>query len=321
MDLLLGESILLIAKVSNAAVNHSDAYQSYATVLAANADDLAKLMGSAFGNTTADEFRQEWTKQNANFIDYTIGVVTHNRDKADGAKAALTRQVVVLGDYMAKLVEFVDPTRFVSPLANQATAVEKLIDDAFAQEFAAMYADLNAAYIHASDVGDLMATRIVQKFADKFPGDLSLASVGRRVAVNDLLQEHAYLATMATDAAINARNAEKGPAFGALSTNAKAIGAAINAPSVGSVWSQEALAIEGYADHISAASRQALTETFVTQLASAAHVPANLASEEEAAMVTVIDDQRANAVQVVAGDDRAAATAMQPIADAISAQG
>jgi hypothetical protein len=319
MDLLLGENIILIAKVSAAAVNHSDQYSSYAIVLGANADDLANLMRRAFGNTAADEFRAHWTAENASFVDYANGVVTHSQDKADAATSALDKESILLADYMASLVAFVDPTRFVSPLRNQVTAVKKVVDDEFAQNFTAMYADLHLAYSSVLDVGDLMATRIAQKFPDKFPGDPSLPSVARRVTVNGLLQEHAYLATMATDAAINGRAAERQQAFAALSANANAIGSALKDGNVGKVWAQEVLAVAAYADHNDAASKKGLTDTFVAQLSSAGHVPANLVTEEAGAIVKVIDDQRAKAYKTVAGDDRAAATAMQPIADAMTA--
>jgi hypothetical protein len=318
MDLLLGENIILIAKVSAAAVNHSDQYPSYATVLGANADDLANLMRRAFGNTAADEFRTRFAAQNANFVDYAIGVVTHSQDKADAATAALAKETPLLAEYMVTLTQL-DSAQLITSMNSQVAAVKKLIDDQFAQKFAAMYTDLGDAYSLAKLLGDRVAQRTAQMFPDKFPGDPSLAAVDRRVGVNDLLQEHAYLATMATDAALNGRTIERQQALAALSTSADAIGSALKDPSVGKVWAQEVVAIAAYADHNDAASKKALTDTFAAQLSSATRVPANLVTEEAGALVKVIDDQRAKAFKTVAGDDRAAATAMQPIADAMSA--
>jgi hypothetical protein len=314
MNLLLGENVILIAKVSAAAVNHADQYPSYATVLGANADDLANMIRRAFGNTTADEFRTHWVAQNANFVDYAIGVVTHNQDKADAATAAMAKETAQLAQFITTLTQL----QTAKTLALLGSELKKLIDDDFAQKFDAMYADLDAAYSVGLVLGDFLGTSMALLFRDKFPGDPSLASVTRRVALNGLLQEHSYLATMATDAAINGRGAEKQPALAALSNNASAIGSVLKDGNVGKVWAQEALAIAAYADHNDAASKKALTDTFVAQLSSATHVPANLITEEAGAIVKVIDDQRAKAFKTVAGDDRAAATAMQPIADAMA---
>ncbi len=314
MDLLLGENVILIAKVSVAAVNHSDQYPSYAIVLGANAYDLTDLMRSAFGNTRADEFRTGWAAQNANFVDYTIGVVTHNQDKADAATSAMAKETAQLGQFLSTLTQL----QTANTLGLLSGLLKKAIDDYFAQKFDAMYTDLDAAYTVAQTLGDFLATRIAQLFPDEFPGDPSLASVNRRVAVNGLLQEHAYLATMTTDAAINGRTAEKQQALAALSANANAIGSVLKDGSVGKVWSQEVVAVAAYADHNDAASKRGLTDTFVTQLSAATHVPASLIADETGAIVKVIDDQRAKAFKAVAGDDRAAATTMQPIADAMA---
>jgi len=314
MDLLLGENIFLIAKVSAAAVNHSDQYPSYATVLGANADDLANLMRGAFGNTAADEFRTHWTAQNASLVEYANGVVTHNQDQADAATAAMAKETAQLAQFITTLTQL----QTANTLAFLGGQLKRLIDDDFAQKFDAMNADLDAAYSVGRVLGDFLGPRMAQLFPDKFPGDPSLASVTRRVALNGLLQEHAYLATMATDAAINGRTAEKRQALAALSTNANAIGSVLKDGSVGKVWAQEVLAVAAYADHNDAASKQGMTGTFVTQLSAATHVPASLITDETGAIVKVIDDQRAKAFKTVAGDDRAAATAMQPIADAMA---
>jgi hypothetical protein len=71
------------------------------------------------------------------------------------------------------------------------------------------------------------------------------------------------------------------------------------------------------------ASKKALTETFVSQLSSISATPASVISDQVNATIRVIDDQRTGALTSLAGDDRAAATAMQPLADslAVSAQG
>jgi hypothetical protein len=57
----------------------------------------------------------------------------------------------------------------------------------------------------------------------------------------------------------------------------------------------------------------------VSQLSAASGVPRTVVAHQTDAMARVIDDQRAKSYRTLAGDDRASATAMQPLADAIAA--
>src|SRR5258708_36053839 len=86
-----------------------------------------------------------------------------------------------------------------------------------------MYTDLHATYASISAFADALAKRIAQKFADKFPGDPSNREVDVRVSLASLLQEHSYVATMATNAAIGKRDGESAAAMGALAANPGAL--------------------------------------------------------------------------------------------------
>jgi len=74
LDLILGEQVMIVAKETIAAVNHSDEYAAYTGLLPANAADLTQLMRRAFGNTTATKMSEAWSTQNSDLIDYAIGV-------------------------------------------------------------------------------------------------------------------------------------------------------------------------------------------------------------------------------------------------------
>ncbi len=77
LDLLLSEQVMIIAKETAAADNHSDSYTSYTSLLATNLSDLTELMRKAFGNSAANEFSQSWSKQNA----YLLFLSNHNLGK------------------------------------------------------------------------------------------------------------------------------------------------------------------------------------------------------------------------------------------------
>jgi hypothetical protein len=327
LSLLFGERIFIVAKESEAAVNHAGEYTSYANLLATNARDLTTLMGRAFGNTTAMLFSQAWTADNGYVADYTIGVVTHDQDKANGAMSSLSSQSVPRLAQLIAAATQIPLNQITESLRNLLTAIKELIDDEFAARtvstYLVMYAELHSAYTMASGMGNTLALRISQQFPDKFPGDPSAGAVTLRASLNDALQECAYLATMATGAAVKGRSAEVVQALSTISANTDLIDMELKNLRLKDVWSLEVSAIQSYAANGDPASKKALTETFVSQLSSISATPASVISDQVNSTITVIDDQRSGSSTSVAGDDRAAATAMQPLADllAVSAQG
>ena len=317
LDLLLSEQVIIVAKESEAAVNHSDDYSAYTSLLATNSSDISALMTRAFGNSAATQFAQLWNAQDAYLVDYAIGVVTHNDAKASAAMSSLTGtftpQFAQLLTSLSRLP--LDP---VMQLTSQQVLEDKaFIDDVFAGNFTAFYSDLHKAYAHTSRLGDALSIQIAIDFPDKFPGDASTQAVELRVGLDQLLQEHAYLATMATSATVGGRDAEKAQALAALANNTQAMPSLVNDQRFMLVWSQEGASLAAYAASGDSTPKKALTDTFVTQLALVTKVPQSVIANHVDATIKVVDDQRAKASSAVAGDDRAAATSMQPIADSV----
>ncbi len=316
LDLLLAEQVMIIAKESAGAVNHSDEYGAYAALLATNSADLTSIIARAFGNTSAVQFAQMWNSQNLYLVDYAIGVVTHNDDKANAAMTSLngtfTPQFAQLIVGLSRLP--LDPVTQL--LSQQALDDRAFIDDVFAGNLNTFYLDLHRAYAQTSRFGDVLAEQIALKFPDKFPGDPSAPSVDARVKLNALLQEHSYLATMATDATVNGRGSEKGPVLSALQTNNDAIQTVVEDSRFALAWSLESASLEVYAFKNDASSRKTLTDAVVSQLGAVTNAPSDVIVNHLNAAIKVIDDQRSKS-KLVADDDRAAATSMQPIADSV----
>ena len=322
LDLLLGEQVMIVAKETVAAVNHSDDYPAYTALLTANAADLTALMRRALGNTTAEKISDTWNTQNSNLIDYAIAVVTHDDAKAKAAMANLTTKFVPQFSQLISDASHL-PLDPVTQLESQQVLEDKaFIDDYFANKAPAFYADLHRAYQQSSRVGDALAIEIATRFSDKFPGDPSSHAVVVRVQTNLMLQEHSYLSTMATSAAIAGRAAEQNVALSQLAESAAAV-SAVFASSIGGLptplvaqWTNEHSALFGYAAGDSRA-RADLTQRFVADFSSLAHVSKAYVLDHVNATLKVIDDQRAKNSTTIANDDRAAATSVQPIGDSI----
>ena len=102
-----------------------------------------------------------------------------------------------------------------------------IVDAQGAKDWKAAYADVWTAYAHMQMIGDALVPAIATKSPDKFAGDPSNKGVGLRVALNQLLQEHLYLASSATGAALDGRDDEFATAGDVLNTNGTDLGAAI----------------------------------------------------------------------------------------------
>jgi len=323
LDLLLAEQVVIVAKETAAAVNHDDAYVGYTSLLTANQSDLGTIVATAFGNTAADNFMNGWSMANAALVDYGIGVVTHNDARSSSAMSALS------GTAMPKLAAQVSDMsglagdNMTQLLTQQAQDDKTFIDDLAGQRYASFYTDLQTAYFASVRLGDALAQRAAQKFSDRFPGDPTLPAVDRRVSLNLLLQQHAWLATMATDAVVASRDADKTAATAALGLNASALsrsvsdllGAGVTAD-FDKAWGARDSALVAYAQKGDADSKSTLTAT-AAQVATAMHLQPGLVTTELNALIKAIDDQRSKASETIAGDDRAAATSMEPLADSI----
>ncbi len=338
LDGLLGEHVIVIAKNSLAATaNRSDEYRGYATLLTTNGTDLSDVIGSAFGATAAAGFDQIWSAQNNYYVDYTVGLVSHNATKSNGAASGLLNGFVPqFAQFMSSMSSIpLDPITELS--REQVLETKAMIDDQAALNNAKTFADLQRAYAQASRIGDALASAIANKFPDKFPGDPANKAVDFRVALNNLLEEHSYLATMTTSATAAGRNAEQAAALNALAANADALGTVFSqafGTVIGTrfdqVWGARDAELVVYAGSADAATRQAafadLTMTFVAQFGSLIDDATSLAGAAVSnpiqlqieATVRTIDDQRSQSATQVAGDDHTAAAAMIPMGDLIA---
>jgi hypothetical protein len=338
LDALLGEHVMVIAKASlAAAANRSDEYRGYATLLTVNGSDISSVMSAAFGTSEAARFDPIWAEQNNFFVDYTVGVVSHDATKSSGAASGLVNTYVPhFAQFMSSMTSIpLDPITQLT--TEQVLETKAIIDDQAALNNAKMFTDLRRAYAQASRIGDALAAAIARKFPDKFPGDPSSKAVGFRAALDSLLEEHSYLATMTTGAAAAGRNTEEAAALTALAANADVLGTVFSqafGTGIGTrfdqAWGARDAELVVYASNADAASRQAaatsLSNAFVMQFSSLLHDSIDMTDttidypvqSQVADLLKVIDDQRSKSSAQLAADDHSAAAAALPIGDAIA---
>jgi hypothetical protein len=226
LNYLFGEHLMLAAKATGSALGgRTDEFNAYAKLLNTNGTDIGAAIGKLYGQDAQDKFDAIWSAHNGFFVDYTKAVAA--KDAAAKQKAVdnlTTVYVPQFSDFLAGATGL--PVDAVTKLVTEHVQTTAAIVDAQgAGDWTAAYAAIRTAYAHMSMIGDALAPAIAQK--NGITGDATTPAVGFRTALDQLLQEHLFLATFATDAAIGGRTDEFNAAAKALNTNGTDIGAAI----------------------------------------------------------------------------------------------
>ena len=321
MALLTGEHAYVVAKLTvAAAAGRKDEFGSYANLLAANSVELNSVLSKATGETAAERFAQSWTQGNGFLVDYVIAVTTHQQDLADAAMTSLnTRYVPQMAQDLSSPLNISTSSANLM-LTEQVTTFKQFIDDVAAGTPPAFYADLRAAYAKSTALGGAIAEATVWKFPDKYPGDATARGSKARAQLDALLQEHAYLLSMATNAAASGATAEAGAATSSLQASAQDLSHAITSifgsragTQAAQIWSDEDTSFIAYAsagdDATKSAALNALNQTStpaLTRFLNGLHVTADVASVTHQT-IGVIDDQRAKSYGILAAEDRQSA--------------
>jgi len=342
LDLLLGEHLLLSARATGAALGgRADEFAAYATQLNRSAADLGDLVGGALGVEVESGFSQAWSAHDTHVVEYATGAATHDQDRRAAAVSGLTTEYVPqVADVLAGATGM--PKASVDDLAAaQVRWDRQVVDDQAARDWPATFADLRKAGAQARAMGDALAAAMARRQAARFPGDLARRGVDLRVTLDGLLQEHAYLATAATAAAIGGRTDEFQAAARALGDNGAELGGAASGPSgagaqerFDQAWGSLDDQLVDYA--VAGAKKDAgaqqgavsgLTGTVVPQLAEllagSSGLPrstlAGLLRDHVLAVRDVVDAQVTGDPQAAALGDRTAAQQTQAIAGPLAA--
>jgi len=329
MALLMGEHTYVLAKLTvAAAAGRKDEFGSYADLLAANGSELIGVISKAVGASAFQKFAQSWTRGDSFFVDYMVAVTTRQQDLADAAMMNLNTTYVpeVAQDLSTPLN--ISTSSVNRMLTDQVTTIKQFIDDAAAGTPSAFYPDVRAAYAKSIAMGGSIAEATVWKFSDKYPGDAAAEGAKTRAQLDSLLQEHAYLLSMTTDAGSSGATAEAVAAASSLQANAQDLSHTIAAifgsqsgTQAAQLWSDEDKSFVAYAsagdDATKSAALNALNQTStpaLTGFLNGLHVTAHVGSVTHQT-IGVIDDQRAKSYSIVAAEDRQSAALLISIGD------
>jgi len=234
LNKLLGEHVILALSATGAALGgRSDEFKNAADALDANSVDLSKAIGSVYGADAEKAFLPLWRKHIGFFVDYTTATAAKDKTKQDKAVSDLLGYTKDFGAFLNAANPNL-PANVVADLVTMhVTGLKGAVDAQAAGDYAKAYSEMRKAYQHMQTIADPLAGAIVKQFPDKFDGATDTKAATLRVALNNLLQEHVYLAAAATNAALGGRDAEFKAAGDALDANSvdlsKAIGSVYGA--------------------------------------------------------------------------------------------
>lgn len=212
------------------------------------------------------------------------------------------------------------------------------MDAQAAGDFEAAYDAIRAAYAHMSMIGDALAPAIAER--NGIEGEADNAGVDFRTALDQLLQEHLFLASFVTDAALGGREDEFSAAAGALNVNGTDLGAAVGRvfgaeaeDEWNRIWSAHNGFFVDYATGVAtddqAVQDQAvrdLTEVYVPEFSAFLAGATGLDEQTLADLITdhvlttkaIVDAQAAGDAAEAAEADRIAAQHMRMIGDPLA---
>jgi hypothetical protein len=228
VNLLFAEHLDVAIKAVDAALGGRTAeFTAYGDILNTNGTDIGGLIGQVYGADAQTKFNGIWSAHNADFVEYTQGLAAKDMAKQTGAVNKLTTAYI---PQFSTLIAGATglPTATVTELTTMhITTTKAVVDDIYAKSYDKAATDLRMATAHMQKLADPVAEAIAAQHPDMFPGDAKNKGVDFRVALNNLLQEHLYLATSATGDALAGNSAEFTPLGAALNANGTDLGSAI----------------------------------------------------------------------------------------------
>jgi hypothetical protein len=166
---LLQEHVTLAAAATNAALGGRPAeFQAAAGALDQNSQDLAKAIGSVYGQGAQDAFLPLWRTHIGFFIDYTTGVATKDRAKQDKAVNDLVGYTQDFGAFLNSANPNLLKDAVAGLVRTHVLTLKDVVDAQAAGDQVKAFTAVRTAAHHMQMVADPLAAAIVKQFPDKF---------------------------------------------------------------------------------------------------------------------------------------------------------
>ena len=201
LDQLLGEHAVLAIQATQRGYAGGADFNAVAKQLDANSVALSKAIASVYGAAAGKQFldgKNLWRAHIKYFVDYTVALAKKDTAGQKKAVANLMTYIQTQAAFFAKATGL-PKQALVNDLTAHVLQLKGQLD-AFAKgNYAQAYTLTDGAYKHMFMTGDLLSAAIAKQ---KGLGSTTSPSANLEVTLDQLLGEHALLATWATQAGL-----------------------------------------------------------------------------------------------------------------------
>ena len=171
LNTLFAEHVWLAGFATGAALGGRDAdFKAAAAALDQSSVAIAKAIGSVYGSDAEQAFLPLWRKHIGFAVDYTVGVATNDRARADKAVNDLVGYSQDFGAFLQSANPNLPKSVVADLVKHHVVTLKTVIDAQAAKDPAAAYTALRTAAGHMQMIADPLAEAIVKQFPDKFRG-------------------------------------------------------------------------------------------------------------------------------------------------------
>lgn len=222
---LLQEHVLLAGITASTLVAGQDAGAASA-VLDQNSVALADVITGLYGPPTGEQFLALWRRSSAATLDFVAGSVAGDQARIDKAKADTTAVHAELVALLNSVNPQLTPDALEEPLGSFATMLQTALTG-YAKRDAAALPKLKEAADDTRSTAIALVAGIVKHKGEDVPGDVGAMSAVMRTSLTTKLQQHVYLAGIATGTALSGGQLD--PAMKALDDNSLELSRALGA--------------------------------------------------------------------------------------------
>jgi hypothetical protein len=167
----LREHVYLASAATGAALGGREAeFKAAAGALEANSVAISQAIGSVYGKDAEAAFLPLWRRHIAMVVDYTVGVATDDKPKADKAVSDLLGYTQDFGAFLASANPNLPKTAVADLVKHHVVTLKDVIDAQAAKDLPRAYTAMRTASGHMPMIADPLAEAIVKQFPDKYRG-------------------------------------------------------------------------------------------------------------------------------------------------------
>lgn len=170
LNQLLSEHATLAAAATNAALGgRNKEFEAAAAALDGNSQDLAKAIGSVYGEAAGDAFLPLWRKHIGFFVDYTMASAKKSKKGQEKAVNDLVQYASDFGAFLNSATPSLPKDTVAELVKMHILSLKDVVDAQAKKDQKLAYVKIREAAHHMQMIADPLAEAISKQFPDKFP--------------------------------------------------------------------------------------------------------------------------------------------------------